>query len=181
MVDIDLVHPFDEIGPDGLFPLWKATGGIPALLVVDSLPRFISCQILKNLTSEVATQVFMNDWVKHFGKPKRIILGQGGPGLGGRGWGELGHIFEWQYIRAPVRDPHQNGLAERTVRSLKAAVQSIVRNENHAQPSQSLLTLAAIAKNHAPAPSLGAPRRLRWPEDAMWQVAQSPVCGNTTI
>ena len=157
VVAIDILHPFTEIGPEGLFPLWKNTGKIAALLVVDSLTRFISCQILKALNSEVATQVFMNDWVKHFGKPKRIILDQGGPGLDGKEWEELSHIFGWQYIRAPVRTPHQNGLAERTVRSLKAAVQSIVQNENHSQPSQALLTLAVIAKNHAPHAVTGLP------------------------
>ena len=157
VVAIDIVHPFTEIGPDGLFPLWKNTGKIVALLVVDSLTRFISCQILKSIASEVVTQVFMNDWVKHFGKPKRIILDQGGPGLDGKEWKELSHIFGWQYICAPVRTPHQNGLAERTVRSLKAAVQSIAQNENHTQPSQSLLTLAVIAKNHAPHAVTGLP------------------------
>ena len=53
--------------------------------------------------------------------------------------------------------PHQNGLAERTVRSLKAAVQSIVQNDKYSQPSQALLTLAVIAKNHAPHSVTGLP------------------------
>ena len=130
VVAIDTIYPFTDIGAEGLFPRWKATGKIPALLVVDSLTRFLSCQILKTLDSEHMTHVFMNDWVKHFGKPKRIILDQGSPGMFGGEWETLSHIFGWQYIRAPVKAAHQNGLAERSVRSLKAAIQSIVANEN---------------------------------------------------
>ena len=154
---IDIVYSFADIGPEGLFPKRKATGEIAALLVADSPTRFISCQILKSLTSEVVTQVFTNDWAEHFGKPKRIILDQGGPGLDGGEWGELSHVFGWQYNCAPVRTPRQNGLAGRTARSLKAASQSIVANENHTAPSQALLTLAVIAKNHAPRAITGFP------------------------
>ena len=43
----------------------------------------------------------MGDWVKHFGKPNRIILDQGAPGLDGREWGRRvkcsgGNTFERQ-------------------------------------------------------------------------------------
>ena len=93
VVAVDVIYPFSDVGPEGLFPRWRATGKIPALLVVDSLTRFISCQILKGLNSEIATQVFMNEWVKHFGKPKRIILDQGIPGLVGGEWESLSHVF----------------------------------------------------------------------------------------
>ena len=85
VVSIDATHPFAEIGPDGLFPQWKATGEVAALLVADSLTRFITCQILKSLNSEVVSQVFVSDWANRFGKPKRIILDQGWPGLVGGG------------------------------------------------------------------------------------------------
>ena len=71
--------------------------------------------------------------------------------------GDLSHIFGWRYIRAPSRAPHQNGLAERTVRSLKAAIQSIAANDSHSQPSQSLLTLAALSKNQATRSITGLP------------------------
>ena len=154
---IDVSYPFTEIGHTGLYPASKASEEIPALLAADSLTRFISCQIAKGLTSETVSQVFVNDWVKRFGKQKRIILDQGGPGLDGREWEQLSRIFGWQYIRAPVRTPNRNGLAERTVRSLKAAVQSIDMNEKHTVPSQSLLTLAVIGKNHAPHATTGIP------------------------
>ena len=43
------------------------------------------------------------------------------------------------------------------MRSLKAAVQSIVRNDQYSQPSQALLALAVIAKNHAPHAVTGLP------------------------
>ena len=48
--------------------------------------------------------------------------------------GGLSHISGWQYIRSHVRAPHQNGLAERAVRSLRAAAQSIAINENRKEP-----------------------------------------------
>ena len=83
VVAVDIIHPFTGHGPEGLFPKWKATGKTPALLVVDSLTRFATCQILKSTNSDVVSQVVMSDWAKHFGKPKRIILDQGGPGLVG--------------------------------------------------------------------------------------------------
>ena len=71
--------------------------------------------------------------------------------------GELSHPFGWRYIRAPVRSPHQNGLAGRTVRSLKEAAQSIGINENRRAPTQAASTLAVIAKNHAPSAITGLP------------------------
>ena len=77
--------------------------------------------------------------------------------MGGREWEELSHISGWQYIRAPVRAPHRNGLSERTVRPLGAAVQSIAINGNRPEPSQAVLTLAVIAKNHSPRSITGLP------------------------
>ena len=71
-------------------------------------------------------------------------------------WEALSRISGWQYIRAPVRAAHQNGLEGRTVRSLKSAARSIVRNDQYSQPPQALLTLAVIAKNHAPRAITGA-------------------------
>ena len=73
---IDIVRPFADIGPGGLFPFGRATGNRPALLVADSLTRFTTCQLRGKLTSLEAPKTFMNDWAKHFGQPKRIILGQ---------------------------------------------------------------------------------------------------------
>ena len=66
-------------------------------------------------------------------------------------------FFGWQYIRAPVRAPHQNGLEERTARSLKADVQSIVQNDRYSHPSQALLTLAVISENRTPHSATGLP------------------------
>ena len=157
VVATDVIRPFVDHGPEGLSTQWKAIGEISALLVVDSLTRFVSFRILKNANSEATSQVFANDWAKRFGKQKRIILDRGGTGLVGWEWGTLSHIVGRQYIRAPVRESHQNGLADRTVRSLKAAVRSIVRNDQYSQPSQALLTLAAIAENHAPRAVAGLP------------------------
>ena len=158
VVAIDILRPFADIGPDGLFPFRRGTGRYRALLVVDSLTRFATCQLSKNLPYMEASKTFANERPRHFGKPRRIIPAQGGPLLGTKGiGGDLRPIFGWQYIRAPVRAPRQNGIAERTARSLTAAVQSIAINENRREPSQAVLAIAVIAKNHTPRAITGLP------------------------
>ena len=59
--------------------------------------------------------------------------------------------------RPPTKMSHQNGLAERSVRALKAAFQSISINEGHPGLTQNTITLAVIAKNHAPRAVTGLP------------------------
>ena len=92
-----------------------------------------------------------------FGKPERIILDQGGPGPTGTEWGKLRHVFGWQFIKAPTRASYQNGLAERSVRSLKAATQSIALNDGILNLTQEVITLPAIAKNRSPRAVTGLP------------------------
>ena len=81
---------------------------------------------------------------------RRIILYHVRPGMGGEEWVAMSRIFGWQYIRAPAREPNQNGLGGRDLRSLISSVQSIVLYRNHMGPTQEVLTLAVIAKNRAP-------------------------------
>ena len=69
IVAVGAIYPFSDVGPEGLSPKWKATGKIPALLVADSLTRFATCHIVKDLNSERLTNAFVNEWVGHFGKP----------------------------------------------------------------------------------------------------------------
>ena len=156
IVAMDIIYPFTEFGIDSKLPAARIPT-TPALLVVDSSTRFITCTLLKDVTTQTATQTFLHDWVMHFGKPKRIILDQGGPGFAGHEWENLSHVFGWQYIKAPTRASHQNGLAERSVRSLKAAIQSIALSDGHLELTRGVITLAVIAKNHAPRTVTGLP------------------------
>ena len=158
IVAMDIIYPFTEFGKDNdsRLPSQRIATN-PALLIVDSLTRFITCSLLADLTAATVTQAFLRDWVMHFGKPKRIILDQGGPGFTGHEWEKLSHVFGWQYIKAPTKMSHQNGLAERSVRTLKAAIQSIAINEGHMELNQNTITLAVIAKNHAPHAVTGLP------------------------
>ena len=162
IVAMDIIYPFAEFGKEG--KIWidgkqldSRAPTNPALLVADSLTRVITCTLLTDLSAETVTQIFLRDWVMRFGKPKRIILDQGGPGFTGQEWEHLSHVFGWQYIKAPTKMSHQNGLAERSVRSLKAATQSIALNEGHLELTQNTITLAVIAKNHAPHSVTGLP------------------------
>ena len=76
-------------------------------------------------------------------------------------WADLMRIFERKYIRAPVRSPRQNGLADRDVRSLKDPAQIILFNHNYLAPTLEVLALADIAKNNAPRAIAGDPQHSR--------------------
>ena len=71
-------------------------------------------------------QVFVNDWVRTIGKPCRVITDKGAPTLSGAAWADLSHAFGWQMIHAPQFAPQQNGMAERSTRSLKIAAKHII-------------------------------------------------------
>ena len=161
VVALGIVHPFTEIGPGGLPPLWKNTGNIVSLLVADSHTSFTSRQIPNAVNSGIATQVFANDQARRFGKPKRIFLGQGGPVLGGWEWEELSHIFGWQYARAPVRTPpskwdsgkhssiaqgrRSKYCAKREARSISPGALSAFRHRQESRPSCGNRTSPAFA------------------------------------
>ena len=157
VVSIGIIYPFTEFGIGQNRPGGTRASSTAALLVVDPLARFITCSLLRGLCSDTVSQAFLRDWVIPFGKPKRIILDQGWPGLTGTEWGKLSHVFGWQFIKAPTRASYQNGLAERSVRSLKAAIQSIAWNDGILNLNQEVITLAVIAKNHSPHAITGLP------------------------
>ena len=102
IVAMDIIYPFTEFGKDSKLAPGRVPTN-PALLVVDSLTRFITCTLLEDVTTHTVSQAFLRDWVMHFGKPKRIILDQGGPGFTGHEWEQLSHVFGWQYIKAPTK------------------------------------------------------------------------------
>ena len=79
------IYPFTEFSKEGDPPA-RRTSTNPALLIADSLARFITFSLLPDLKVGTSTQAFLRDCVMHFGKPKRIIVGQGGPGFAGRKW-----------------------------------------------------------------------------------------------
>ena len=132
----------------------------PALFAIDSLSRFVNCSLLVGRAAEHVGQTFANDWVRTIGKPRRIITDSGGPSLAGNFWRELGHLYGWQMIQAPQFTPHQNGLADRAVRSFKIAVKNIFSAAENACPCQEILTQAVIAKNHVPHTTTGMPPAL---------------------
>ena len=110
-----------------------------------------------NRASGHAAQIFINDWVRTLGKPRRIITDRGGPTLQGEAWADLSDIYGWEMIHAPKFAPHQNGLAERSTRSLKIAVKNLITATQTTGPTQDILTQAVIAKNHAPHSVAGIP------------------------
>ena len=117
VVAIDVIRPFMDIGPEGLFPKWKATGEIPALIAIDSLTRFITCQILKSANSETASRLFVNDWVKHFGKPKKDHFG---PGKSWAGRWRMGNVEShlWMTIHPSASSRRSPKRTSRTFRSV---------------------------------------------------------------
>ena len=94
------------------------------------------------------------------GKPQRIISDNGGPGFKNQAWQEASHTFGWQLVNAPPNTQSQNGLAERAVRTLKVALKNILSTESRPKISQKYVTMAVIAKNHAPHTITGIPPAL---------------------
>ena len=101
----------------------------------------------------------MNDWGRYIGKPRRISMDNVSPGMTGPAWGRISHVYGWQLISAPPRTPHQNGLVERSMRSLNVPIQAIMTDETMTH-GQDVLTMATIARNHTPRTIAGVPPAL---------------------
>ena len=72
--------------------------------MIDSLSRFFNCAPLINRASIHDVQVFMSEWVRTIGKPRRIITDRGGPTLSGAAWGGFeSHFWVANESRASVR------------------------------------------------------------------------------
>ena len=80
--------------------------------------------------------------------------------MAGVAWGKLSDIYGRQMIHAPKYAPYQNGLAERSTRSLKIAVKNITAATRALAPTQEISTQAVIAKNHVPHAVTGIPPAL---------------------
>ena len=125
--------------------------------MIDGLSRFVNCSLLSRLSGECVVQTFINDWVRTLGKPRRILLDNGGPGFKNQSWTEASHVFGWKLVQAPPNTQPQNGLAERAARSLKVEVRNILSTESRPLIEQRILTMAVIAKNRAPRAITGIP------------------------
>ena len=154
IIALDVCYPFVEAHPE-------INGGkSPALIVVDSLSRYINCSLLKRVTGDCILETLLNDWVRTLGKPRKILTDHHGPGFRSKIWTDASDIYGWQLITAPPSTQSQNGLAERAVRSLKVAVRNILSTESRPKIDQMILTQAVIAKNHAPHAITGIPPAL---------------------
>ena len=155
VVSVDTFYPFAEPHKE------IAIGGkLPALITVGSLPRYVNCSLIPKVTGEHVPAAFLNDWVRPLGKPRRVLMGQGGPGFRSGAWTQASDTFGWQLVAAPVRTQSQNGLAGRNARSIKTAVRNLLAAESYPKPEQRIVTLAVIAKNHAPHSLTGLPPAL---------------------
>ena len=105
VVGIDICYPFLESHPE------VQGGKSPALIMVDSLSRYVNCSLIGKLTGENVLQTFLNDWVRPLGKPRRILMDNGGPGFKNKAWTDASGIFGWQIVMAPPQTQSQNGLA----------------------------------------------------------------------
>ena len=119
------------IGLDVVYPLTVARSGVkgnvfPALLIVDCLSRFAICALLSNVRACTNTGVLLNDWIRHLGKPRRIICDNGPPGMTGVEWGDFARIYCIQISHAPKQAPQQNGLAERAARSIIIPIRQLM-------------------------------------------------------
>ena len=160
IIGIDVVHPFMDIKRRRFGHNEGVTGkNLTALLVVDCMTRFAVCSLVTDCKPSTLITVLLNDWIRTLGKPRRIIMDNGSPGMFGTEWNDFSHTYVIQLINAPKSAPHQNGLTERVVRSLKAGIRAIL-SDSDLRPSQTLLTQAVMARNHVPHSVTGIPPAL---------------------
>ena len=127
-----------------------------ALRIVGCLTRFSICPLVADCKSVALISAILNDRIRQLGKPRRIIMDNGPPGMFGTDWGEFSHTYAIQLVHAPKSAPYQNGLAERVARSLNAALKAIPA-EDGIQPSQRILTQAVMGRDHVPQTVTGIP------------------------
>ena len=155
VVAVDICYPFTDAHKE------ITNGGkFPALIMVDILSRYVNCSLIPKVTGGHVTAAFLNDWVRPLGKPRRVLMDQGGPGFRSGERTQASDTFGWQLVAAPVRTQSQNGLAERNVRSIKTAIRNLLAAESYPKPEQRIITMAAIAENHAPHSLTGLPPAL---------------------
>ena len=93
------------------------------------------------------------------GKPRRITMDAGPPGMYGAEWDQFSHAYSVQLVNAPPYALYQNGLLERAVRSLKAGIRAVLTEEG-AIPPHRILSQVVIARNHVPRTFTGIPPAL---------------------
>ena len=155
VVAVDSCYPFADAHKE------ITNGGkFPALIMVDSLRRYVNCSSIPKVSVEYAEDAFLNDWVRPLGKPRRVLMDQGRPGFRSGSWTQASDIFGWQLVADPVRTHSQNGLDERAARSIRTGVRNLLAAESYPKPEQRIITLAATGKNRAPHSWAGLPSAL---------------------
>ena len=124
VVAVDICYPCLDAHPD-------VNGGkSPSLIMIGSLSRYANCSLMPQISGKCALDDFLNDCVRPLGKPRRILMDNGCPGLKNHLWAEASHVFGWKLAQAPPQTHSQNGLAERAVRSFEVAVWNISSSES---------------------------------------------------
>ena len=160
IIGIDVIHPFVDIKRRRFGHNEGVCGKNPtALLISDCMSRFAVCSLVTDCKAATLIAVVLDDWVRTLGKPRRVIMDNGPPGMFGTKWNDFSHTDVVQLIHAQNSAPHQNGLVERVVRPLKACIRAIL-SDSDIPPSQTILTQAAMARNHAPHTVAGIPPAL---------------------
>ena len=130
-----------------------------ALLIVDCMTRFAICTLISDIKALTLVNVILNDWIRPLGKPRRIVMDAGSPGMYGTEWDQFSHAYAIQLVRAPPFAPYQNGLLERVARAMKAGLRAVFTEDN-VTPSQRILTQVIIARSHVPHTVTGIPPAL---------------------
>ena len=160
IIGVDVVRPFVDTKRrrfghnDGV-----AGKNLTALLIVDCMARFDARFLVADCKTLTLITALLNDWIRTLGKPRRIIMDNGPPGMFGTEWGDFSHTYVIQLVNAPKSSPHQNGLTERVVRPLNAGIRAFL-SDSDIRPSQTVLTQAAMARNHVPHSVTGIPPAL---------------------
>ena len=77
-IALDIICPFADCFEE------RIAEEFPSLFTIGSLSRFINCSLLIARASARAGQLFLEEWVRNLGKPRRIIADKGGTALSGK-------------------------------------------------------------------------------------------------
>ena len=125
----EVPKPRDSISMDvGSMPL-SARGMCCFLLIVDLATRFVSVAALGNQTAEVLKQALWSKWFSVFGIPTKLRSDQG-KNVDGKVINDLCEYLSIAKKRSSPYHPEGNGLAERSISSIKSLISVMCESRN---------------------------------------------------
>ena len=111
---------FDKVHIDLVGPLPPSNGCTYVLTCVDRFTRWPEAIPIADSTAETVARAFPQTWVARFGTPSNYSSRQFEPHL----WKAFSELLGTKHLRTKAYHPMSNGLVERLLQQLKAAIKS---------------------------------------------------------